>query len=108
MDITREGDSLVLTPKQGVRGTVSFVPVNDNVQNTTGYSFDIDTKSGADGNAPKDGSSDPKTVASSVGIATPLVLLLALIAVSQLPIPGLEGVRAQLNAAIDNAMKAFK
>ncbi|WP_267208309.1 hypothetical protein [Corynebacterium sp. Marseille-P8863] len=108
VDITREGDSLVLTPKQGVRGTVSFVPVNDNVQNTTGYSFDIDTKSGADGNAPKDGSSDPKTVASSVGIATPLVLLLALIAVSQLPIPGLEGVRAQLNAAIDNAMKAFK
>lgn len=108
VDITREGDSLVLTPKQGVRGTVSFIPVNDNVQNTTGYSFDIDTKSGADGNAPKDGSSDPKTIASSVGIATPLVLLLALIAVSQLPIPGLEGVRAQLNAAIDNAMKAFK
>ncbi|WP_133064053.1 hypothetical protein [Corynebacterium hadale] len=108
VDITRDGNTMVLTPKQGVRGTVSFVPVNDNVQNTTGYSFDIDTKSGADGNAPKDGSSDPKTIASSVGIATPLVLLLALIAVSQLPIPGLEGVRAQLNAAIDNAMKAFK
>lgn len=108
VDITREGDSLVLTPKRGVRGTVSFVPVNDNVQNTTGYSFDVNTKSSADGNAPKDGSSDPKTIASSVGIATPLVLLLALIAVSQLPIPGLEGVRAQLNAAIDNAMKAFK
>ncbi len=108
VDITRDGTTMVLTPKQGVRGTVSFVPVNDNVQNITGYSFDIDTKSGADGDAPKDGSSDPKTVASSVGIATPLVLLLALIAVSQLPIPGLEGVHAQLNAAIDNAMKAFR
>ena len=108
VDITRKGNTMVLTPKQGVRGTLSFVPVIDNVQNTTGYSFDINTKSGTNGNTPKDGSADPKTVASSVGIATPLVLLLALIAVSQLPIPGLEGVRAQLNAAIDNAMKAFK
>ena len=80
----------------------------DNVQNTTGYSFDINTKPSNNGNNPKDGSADPKTVASSVGIATPLVLLLALIAVSQLPIPGLEGVRAQINAAIDNAMEAFK
>ncbi|OFP37905.1 hypothetical protein [Corynebacterium sp. HMSC071B10] len=108
VDITREGNTMVLTPKQGVRGTLSFVPVIDNVQNTTGYSFDINTKSSNNGNTPKDGSADPKTVASSVGIATPLVLLLALIAVSQLPIPGLEGVRAQINAAIDNATKAFK
>lgn len=108
VDITREGNTLVLTPKQGVRGTLLFVPVIDNVQNTTGYSFDINTKPSNNGNNPKDGSADPKTVASSVGIATPLVLLLALIAVSQLPIPGLEGVRAQINAAIDNATKAFK
>lgn len=108
VDITREGNTLVLTPKQGVRGTLLFVPVIDNVQNTTGYSFDINTKPSNNGNNPKDGSADPKTVASSVGIATPLVLLLALIAVSQLPIPGLEGVRAQINAAIDNAMEAFK
>ena len=108
VDITRDGNTLVLTPKQGVRGTLSFVPVIDNVQNTTGYSYDINTKSSTNDNTPKDGSADPKTVASSVGIATPLVLLLALIAVSQLPIPGLEGVRAQINAAIDNAMKAFK
>ena len=108
VDITREGNTLLLTPKQGVRGTLSFVPVIDNVQNTTSYSFDIDTKAANTDTAPKDGSADPKTVASSVGIATPLLLLLALIAVSQLPIPGLEGVRAQLNAAIDNAMKAFK
>lgn len=108
VDITRDGNTLVLTPKQGVRGTLSFVPVIDNVQNTTGYSYDINTKSSTNGNTPKDGSADPKTVASSVGIATPLVLLLALIAVSQLPIPGLEGVRAQINAAIENAMQAFK
>ena len=49
------------------------------------------------------GSSDPKCIASLVGLASPLLLLIPLGILSQVHIPGLEGVRGQLNAAIKEA-----
>ncbi|OHF40347.1 hypothetical protein [Corynebacterium sp. HMSC074A01] len=49
------------------------------------------------------GSSDPKCIASLVGLASPLLLLIPLGILSQVHIPGLEGVRGQLNAAIKDA-----
>ncbi|WP_408911184.1 hypothetical protein ACKFRZ_00145 [Corynebacterium gottingense] len=49
------------------------------------------------------GSSDPKCIASLVGLASPLLLLIPLGVLSQVNIPGLEGLRGQLNAAIQDA-----
>ena len=67
----------------------------------------VDANAGANGGNGKGdvnvGSSDPKCIASLVGLASPLLLLIPLGVLSQVNIPGLEGVRGQLNAAIQDA-----
>ena len=48
-------------------------------------------------------SSDGKCIASLVGIASPLLLLIPLGILSQVRVPGLEGVQGKLNAAVREA-----
>ncbi|OIR43509.1 hypothetical protein BJP06_05895 [Corynebacterium sp. NML120713] len=49
------------------------------------------------------GSSDGKCIASLVGIASPLLLLIPLGILSQVRVPGLEGIQGKLNAAVREA-----
>ena len=110
VDQGREGNNIILTPKDGKKGTVVFVPVQNGVQNKTAGKFEVnvkvDSNNNTDGQGAGDvnvGSSDPKCIASLVGLASPLLLLIPLGVLSQVNIPGLEGVRGQLNAAIQDA-----
>ena len=105
VDQRRDGNNIILTPKDGASGTVLFIPVLDGVQNKTIGKVNINVKNGntQGGGDVNVGSSDPKCIASLVGLASPLLLLIPLGILSQVHIPGLEGVRGQLNAAIKDA-----
>ncbi|MDK8305380.1 hypothetical protein QP866_00525 [Corynebacterium imitans] len=105
VDQSRDGNNIILTPKQGADGTIIFIPVLDGSQNKSEVEVRINTSNnqGSGAGNVNVGSSDPKCIASLVGLASPLLLLIPLGILSQVHIPGLEGVRGQLNAAIKEA-----
>ncbi|WP_141757764.1 hypothetical protein [Corynebacterium sp. HMSC071B10] len=105
VDQSRDGNNIILTPKQGANGTVIFIPVLEGSQNKSASEVKVrvNTSNNQGGGNVNVGSSDPKCIASLVGLASPLLLLIPLGILSQVHIPGLEGVRGQLNAAIKQA-----
>ncbi|MCG7254311.1 hypothetical protein MHK13_06165 [Corynebacterium hadale] len=109
---TDKDGNVVLTPKNpNGNNKVIFIPLAGGVQGKKPMEVDVqvnvDADAGANGGNGKGdvnvGSSDPKCIASLVGLASPLLLLIPLGVLSQVNIPGLEGLRGQLNAAIQDA-----
>ncbi|PAT12502.1 hypothetical protein [Corynebacterium hadale] len=109
---TDKDGNVVLTPKDpNGNNKVIFIPLAGGVQGKKPMEVDVqvkvDANAGANGGNGKGdvnvGSSDPKCIASLVGLASPLLLLIPLGVLSQVNIPGLEGLRGQLNAAIQDA-----
>ena len=97
--IPEDATGIIVTPiGNGIVDTENQVVINLDIKTDT-----TNTGNGQGAGDVNVGSSDPKCIASLVGLASPLLLLIPLGVLSQVNIPGLEGVRGQLNAAIQDA-----
>ena len=84
-------------------GTTALVVTPKGSENSFIFEINIETDNNQGAGNVNVGSSDPKCIASLVGLASPLLLLIPLGVLSQVHIPGLEGLRGQLNSAIREA-----
>ena len=104
---TEEG--AILTPKPGTKGgEVKFVLIGNDGQAWTEQKVNVTVELQDNGGTrvEQQGSSaelDGKCIAGIVGLTAPLLLAIPLGILSQVQIPGLEGVSAQINAAVRDA-----
>ena len=101
MVVPNPDGSITIKPGKGgiEKGTthITFIPqVNGQPQKRVRINVELTSKDVAT-------SSDGKCIASLVGIASPLLLLIPLGILSQVRVPGLEGVQGKLNAAVREA-----
>ena len=102
-NITDEGGKLGVDPGNLPGDRIVVVPVKNGIrsENVNDY-IEIEIDRGAD---TQNGSSeiDGRCIASLVGLSAPLLFLIPVALLSQVQIPGLEGVSAQINNAIREA-----
>ncbi len=93
-----ENGKWIITPTQS--GNITVVPQlpSGNVASKIDVNVQVEQSGSSNANF-----KDPKCIAGLVGMASPLLLLIPLGILSQVRVPGLESLRAEVNAAIKRA-----
>ncbi|OIR43510.1 hypothetical protein [Corynebacterium sp. NML120713] len=97
-DVKFENGKWIITPTQS--GNITIVPQLPSGNAASKIDINVQVEQSGSSNA---NFKDPKCIAGLVGMASPLLLLIPLGILSQVRIPGLESLRAQVNAAIKRA-----
>lgn len=99
-DLTELGDNKIVVDPRGKGDKIQVVPIDNGV-----YKLDEKIEIVIERGSETNGSSelDGACIASLVGLSAPLLLLIPVGILSQVQIPGLEGVSAQINQAIREA-----
>lgn len=97
-DVKFENGKWIITPTQS--GNITIVPQlpSGNVASKIDVNVTVEQSGSSNANF-----KDPKCIAGLVGMASPLLLLVPLGILSQVRVPGLENLSAQVNAAIKRA-----
>lgn len=103
-DVTDSDKGSVITPVEGATGDIRYVLVDEGGQQSYERTLNIVVKD-KQTTATQQGSSEDagKCIGALAGALSPLLLLIPIGILSQVQIPGLEGLSAQVNAAIKEA-----